>query len=114
HVWLAGCFDDRDRPALAARAELDLAVLGGEDRVVAPDTRAGARAEAGAALVGDDHPGLDLLAGEHLHAEHLRVRVAPVARGAEALLMRHLYPPSSSSRASSPRPASMLPASPPP
>jgi hypothetical protein len=31
------------------------------------------------ALANEDHPGLDLLAGEDLHAEHLRVRVAPVA-----------------------------------
>ena len=32
---------------------------------------------------------LDVLAGEHLHAEHLRIGVAAVARRAESLLMRH-------------------------
>src|SRR5580765_2376853 len=81
--------DDRDRAALAARAELDRAVLRGEDRVVATDARSRARLEARAALADDDHPGLHVLAGEHLHAEHLRIRVAPVARRAKSLLVRH-------------------------
>src|SRR5581483_1824137 len=87
---LAGV-DDRDRAALAARPELDLAVLGGEDRVVAADARTRAGPEASAALAHEDHPGLNVLAGEDLHAEHLRIRVAPVARGAEPLLVSHRY-----------------------
>ena len=41
--------------------------------------RARAGAEPRAALADDDHAGLDLLAGEDLHAEPLGVRVAPVA-----------------------------------
>src|SRR5262245_56347383 len=68
--------------ALAARAELDLAVAGGEDRVVAADVRAGARAEPGSALAHDDHPGLDLLAGTRLDAEILGLGVAAVPRRA--------------------------------
>src|SRR5262249_10146469 len=84
-----GRLDDRDSAALAARPELDLAVLRGEDRVVAADARTGARPEARSALANDDHPGLDVLAGEDLHAEHLRVRVAPVAARSESLLVRH-------------------------
>ena len=42
-----------------------------------------------AALADDDHPGLHVLAGEDLHAEHLRVRVAPVPRRAESFLVCH-------------------------
>src|SRR5207248_11272954 len=62
----------------------------GEDRVVAAATGALARAELRAALPNEDHPGLDLLTGEDLHAEHLRVRVAAVPRRAESLLVCHL------------------------
>src|SRR5260370_2498009 len=86
---------DGDRAALAARRERDLAVATRKDRVVAPETDARPRAEARAALADEDHPGLHVLAGEDLHSEHLRVRVAPVARGAESLLVRHLPSPSS-------------------
>src|SRR5439155_20683867 len=82
--------DDRDGAALAARPELDPPVLLGEDRVVAAEPRARAGTEPRPALADDDHPGFDLLAGEDLHAEHLRVRVAPVARGSESFLVCHL------------------------
>src|SRR5262245_7547070 len=86
--WLLGT-DDRDRPALAARGELHPAVARGEDRVVAADGGAVPGPEAGAALTHDDHPGLDLLAGEDLDAEALRRGVATVAGGSETLLVRH-------------------------
>jgi dTDP-4-dehydrorhamnose 3,5-epimerase len=80
---------DLDEPALSALAESDRAGALGEDRVVAADARAVAGAELRAALAQDDHPGLDFLTGEDLHAEHLRVRVAPVARRAETFLVSH-------------------------
>src|SRR5437660_604274 len=67
-----------------------------------------ARAKARAALADDDLAAAHGLAGEHLHAQALGLRVAPVAAGAQSLLMRHRRPPPSSSaragaRASSPR-----------
>src|SRR5581483_9997893 len=86
-----GGVDDRDGAPLAARAELDPAVLRGKDRVVTAETGAGAGPEARSALPDEDHPGLHVLAGEDLHPQHLRVRVAPVARGAESLLVSHRY-----------------------
>src|SRR5262249_8445767 len=82
--------DDAYEAALAARPELDLAVAASEDRVIAPDSRSGAGTEARSALADQNHPGRDLLAGAKLHAEHLRVRVAAVARRAKSLLVRHL------------------------
>src|SRR5438270_282908 len=91
--------------ALAAPPELHAAVAQREDRVVAAEARPRAGAEPRAALAHDDRPGAHLLAGEDLHAEHLRVRVAPVARRAETLLMRHLSPPSSWPPASAPAPS---------
>ena len=58
-------------------------------RVVAADADAVAGLEARAALADDDLAAGDDLAGEHLHAEALGVRVAAVAGGAEALLVCH-------------------------
>src|SRR5204863_9164416 len=79
-----------DETALAALPEGDRAGARGEDRVVAAEAGARAGAELRPALADEDHPGLDLLAGEDLHAEHLRVRVAAVPRRAESLLVCHL------------------------
>src|SRR5437763_526753 len=87
---------DGDGPALARLAELELAGALGEDRVVLADARAGARAEARAALPDDDRPRLHVLTCEQLHAEALRVRVAAVAGGAKTFLVSHLSRPSSS------------------
>src|SRR5439155_23943021 len=78
------------------------AVTGRAARVVLADAGAGAGAEARAALPDEDHPRHHVLAGEHLHAEHLRVRVAPVARRSKAFLVRHQpcsFPASADSRA---------------
>ena len=69
----------------------------GEDRVVAAEAGARAGAEPRPALADEDHALLDLLAGEDLHAEHLRVRVAAVPRRTESLLVRHYSAPSSGS-----------------
>src|SRR5205823_12994035 len=85
---------DRDHPAGAAALELDRARGAGVDRVVLADADPVARLEAGAALAHDDLAAGHGLTGEHLHAKALGVRVAAVARGAEALLMRHCLPPS--------------------
>ena len=88
--------DDGDAALAALRAELDRSRARGEDRVVLADAGAVARLEAGAALADDDLAAGHGLAGEHLHAEALRVRVAAVAAGAESLLMSHPMPSSSS------------------
>src|SRR4051794_2283389 len=57
-----GVLDDRHEAALTARAEGDGAFTDSEDRVVATDQRAGARAELRAALADDDVAGLRRLA----------------------------------------------------
>ena len=61
----------------------------------------GAGTELRAALADDDLAGADVLAAEDLHAEVLRVRVAPVLRRAESFLMCHLRRPPPSSSADS-------------
>src|SRR3954464_455511 len=81
--------DDGDDAAAAAFAEVDRARGAGVDRVVLADPDAVARLEAGPALTHDDLAAGDGLAGEDLHAEALRVRVAAVAAGAKALLVCH-------------------------
>ena len=83
---------DVHHAAAAARGELDRAGGAGEERVVLAHADAVAGLEARAALANDDLAARHLLAGEDLDAEHLRVGVAPVARGAEALLVRHDSP----------------------
>src|SRR6266699_365130 len=82
--------DDRDGSFLARGTERDAAVALREDRVVAADARAGARPELRAALADDDHPRLDLLAVEELHAQPLGLGVATVLRRAETFLVCHL------------------------
>src|SRR5437763_5742616 len=81
---------DAYEAALAAPLELHAAVAEREDRVVAPEAGAGAGAEPRPALAHDDRAGPHLLAGEHLDAEHLRIRVAPVPGRAETFLVSHL------------------------
>src|SRR4051794_10749184 len=76
-------------PAAVAPRELDRAGSRREQGVVAAQPGADARVEPGAALADDDRAGGHVLAGEHLDAKPLGVRVAPVLRGAESLLMRH-------------------------
>src|SRR4051812_20824075 len=80
---------DRDDAAAAAGRELHRARGAGVQRVVAAHADALAGLEAAAALADDDLAAGDGLAGEHLHAEALRVRVAAVAGRAEALLVCH-------------------------
>src|SRR5215475_5533586 len=71
--------EDADRAALAGGVEGDGAGAGGEDGVVAAEADALAGPEAGAALADDDLAAGHLLAGEHLDAEHLRIRFAAVS-----------------------------------
>src|SRR6185369_5399734 len=73
--------------------ELHLAVDRREQRVVRGPAHVPARMELGAALDHDDGSGPDELAAETLHAEVLRIRVAPVARRADAFFMSHLSRP---------------------
>src|SRR5207237_4999401 len=82
--------DDAHEAAVAARAELHAAVARGENGVVSAHAGAVAGAEARSALADEDHPRGHVLAGEHLHAEHLRIRVATVPRRAESFLVGHL------------------------
>ena len=70
---------DVDDLAAAACTELHCAVGEREQRVVATDADVAAGVELGAALTNDDGAGVDLAAAEDLHAEALRVGVAPVA-----------------------------------
>jgi hypothetical protein len=86
---MAAQVDDADETAIAARPERDFSCARREDRVVLADARAGPRAEARAALPDEDHPRRHVLAAEHLDAEHLRIRVAAVARRAQAFLVCH-------------------------
>src|SRR3954469_7985977 len=95
-VLLGGGRLDRDHATPATLAELHDPRALGEDRVVLADADADAGVELGAALAHDDLAAADGLAGEHLDAEALGVRVAAVAAGAEALLMSHRPGPPSS------------------
>src|SRR5438094_6383570 len=61
-----------------------------EQRVVASDSDAGACADLRPALTDEDRAGVDQLSTVDLHAELLRVRVAPVARRAAAFLVCQL------------------------
>src|SRR6266508_3039770 len=71
--------EDVDDLAPLALAELDRAVSGREERVVATDADVAARVNLGAALADDDGASGDLRAVEHLDAQALGVGVATVA-----------------------------------
>src|SRR6185503_13877038 len=90
---LLGGREDVDVALAVAAAELDRAVDRREHGVVAAQSGACPGIEPRAALADDDRARRHILAGEHLDPEPLRVGVAAVLRGTEALLMRHLPPP---------------------
>src|SRR5690606_4131855 len=73
----------------ALDAEVHVAVDQRVQRVVAAQAHARTRMELGAALADDDVAGLDGLAAVDLDAQVLRVGVAAVARGTDALLVCH-------------------------
>src|SRR3954464_8781511 len=85
---LVGGKDGYD-PAAAPGLEVHASCAGREDRVVLADPGPLAGLEAGAALAHDDLAAGHDLAREHLHSEALGGRVAPVAAGAESLLVSH-------------------------
>src|SRR5207253_982689 len=100
--WLgAGVLVDHERRALLDRVDahpLTRLVLVLElhdpvdervDRVVAAEADVLAGVEHRADLTDDDVPGDDLLAAELLDAAKLRIRVAPVLRGADSFLVCH-------------------------
>src|SRR5436305_8337840 len=60
-----------------------------EQRVVPAEADPGAGRNPAASLPDKNRPRVDALAGVDLHAEHLRVRVAAVARRTAAFLVRH-------------------------
>src|SRR5258706_8509763 len=76
-------------PFLVLMLELHHAVPHGKQRVVRRAAHVGAGVKLGAALAHDDGAGRDEFPAEALHAQILGIRVAPVARGADALLMSH-------------------------
>src|SRR2546421_6103 len=80
---------DRDDPPAPPGGELHDAGGARVERVVAAHAHAVARLEPASALADDDLAAGHRLAGEDLDAQALGVAVAPVARGAETLLMRH-------------------------
>src|SRR6266568_482333 len=85
-----GIVDDDAAAVFADTLVLHVAVDQREERVIAADAHAGARLDLGPALADEDRAGVDQLAAVDLDPEHLRVRVAPVARRAAALLMCQL------------------------
>src|SRR3954453_20784184 len=86
---LLGGLCDFDEAALAALLERDRSGTRREDRVAAAESGPRTRSEPRAALADEDHPGLDILAGEDLDAEHLRVRAAAVGGRAESFFVCH-------------------------
>src|SRR5437762_5570107 len=76
-------------PLLVLMLELHLAVDRGEQRVIGGAAHVAARMKLGPPLAHDDAARSDEFATEALHAEVFRIRVAPVARRANAFLMSH-------------------------
>jgi hypothetical protein len=77
--------DDVDLAAL----ETNLAVRGGEQRIVPAHTDVRAGEEFRAALPDDDRSGLDGLAAKQFHASVLGVAISSVPRGALSFFMCH-------------------------
>src|SRR5687767_3015185 len=84
------CLDADALPGSGFVGEADLAVGGGEERVVTahPDVRA--RVKGAATLADDDRPREDVLAIATLDAESLSCAVSPVLAGRAGLLVCHV------------------------
>lgn len=78
--------------ALHATREVDATVTQSEQRVVLATTDVFAGMELRAALTNDDLARLDLLTGEHLHAQSFCVGIAAVTGRTETFLMCHVIP----------------------
>src|ERR1700681_2602439 len=82
--------DDADPPAVLTHSLVANQALGQrEQRVVAPESDAGARLDPGPPLANENLSGVHGLAGVDLHAKHLRLGVAPVAGRPTAFLVCH-------------------------
>src|ERR1051325_205306 len=81
--------DTHLKPLLALVLELHLAVDRGEQGVIRRTTHVASRMKFRPALAHDDAARGHEFPAVPLHAEVLGIRVAPVARGADALLMSH-------------------------
>src|SRR5215470_11792765 len=81
-----------DVAGVAATLELHDAVHLGEQRVVRAQADVRTGLEAGAPLSDQNGAAGHELPAEALHAEHLRVGVASVARAADTFLVRHGFP----------------------
>src|SRR5262245_54188579 len=85
---LVGLRGDGHAPAVLAHAlVLHVAVDYGEKRVVTPQADSSAGHDLRPSLPDEDRARVDELSTVNLHAKHLRVRVAAVARRATALLV---------------------------
>src|SRR5467141_2350551 len=76
-------------PLLVLMLEFDLPIHGREQRVIGGTPDILPRMKLRPALAHDDAARGDELSAEALHTEVFRIGVAPVARGADALLMSH-------------------------
>src|SRR5882762_3811601 len=74
---------------LVLMLEFHLSINGGEQRVIRCPPHVAPRMKLGPALAHDDAARGHEFPAEALHAEVLRIGVAAVARGADALLMSH-------------------------
>jgi len=82
--------DAHEATALAVVFELDNALGEGEERVVLPEPDVGARLPTCSVLAQDDLAAAHDLSAKALHAEALRVAVAPVSAGTLAFLVCHV------------------------
>src|SRR3954466_6342573 len=85
------CVHARALALFADRLELYVAVDHGEESVVPPHAHVEARVDRGAPLAHDDRARAHRLPVRALHAQHLRLAVAPVPRRAYAFLMCHRF-----------------------
>src|SRR5215468_11627379 len=88
-----GLLGDADVLVVALALEADVAVGGGEQRVVGPEAYIDAWLEAGAPLAHDDAARRHELPAEALDAKSLGIGIAPVAGTAHALLVCHAVMP---------------------
>src|SRR5882672_5395235 len=90
-----GLLGDADVLVVALALEANVAVGGGEQRVVRAEPDVGPRLEPGATLPHDDAARGHELPAEALDAEPLGIGIAAVARAADALLVCHVAMPRS-------------------
>src|SRR5215472_8074187 len=87
--WSGGLLGDAHELVVAPALEADVPVGLGEEGVIHPDTHVDAGLEACAALPHENASRGDELPAEALHAQHLRVGIAALARTADTFLVAH-------------------------